>query len=369
MDEPIDLLPHFSKLEVLEVTNLLLPSYQDVTPLPFVQTLSYLYPKTVSIEWMAGREFPVLDVCTIVTPLRPFLALDVYLPTCREFQFHHQCTTSFGRSLEIHSNQWNPLKGSGSLVRMCMAGLGTVLQPSALHLTMLCDGSVLISASRLLPNLMELSLELPRPSALGWRFFTALLAQPAAIPSITSPGFLDSEWFSWAEEQNEWYTAICPSLRVFTLWYQRWLRPSEQIGVVAPLLALGWTRQKPATPLQNLCVHVKANSGDWNSVELVPVRPRCLIDLNIPYLQSLALGDREHTVLFQTILTSIALSAIDAPTYMFRYITEALFGPSLHMLRVLCIVGWNDTPLNVLHCFHHLQEVSLDSCTGFTLPP
>jgi len=369
MDEPIDLLPHFSSLEVLEVTNLLLPSYQDITPLPFVHTLRSLYLKTVSIEWMAGRVFPVLDACTIVTPPRPFLALDVHLSTCREFQFHHQCTTSFGRFrmpmvslLEINSNQWSPLKGSESLVHMCMAGLGMVLQPSVLHLTLLCNGSLLISALRLLPNLMELSLKLPRPSALGRRFFTALLAQPAVMPNVTfyAP-WVSSTWFSWAEEQNEWCTSICPSLRVFKLWYQRWLRPNEQIGMVAPLLALGWTRQKTATPLQNLCVHMKANSGDWNSVELVPGASEHLIDLNIPHFQSLELDDRECRALFQTILTSAALSAIDPPIYMYRHITEALFGPSLHMLRVLGVrgSGQEDTPLNVLHYFHQLEELSL----------
>jgi len=45
MDQPIDLLPHVSKLEVLDVTNFLLPSYQAARPLPFVQTLRSLYLK------------------------------------------------------------------------------------------------------------------------------------------------------------------------------------------------------------------------------------------------------------------------------------------------------------------------------------
>jgi len=369
MDEPIDLLPHFSKLEVLEVTNLLLPLYQNETPLPFIQTLHSLYLKTVSIGWMAGRVFPVLDACTIITPPRPFLALGVHLPTCREFYFHHRCTASFGRFrmpmvsvLEINGNQWSPLEGSESLVHMFIAGLGTVLQPSVLHLTMLCEGSVLISALQLLPNLMELSLTLPRPSALGRRFFTALLAQPAAMPLMTFyAGYVPPQWFSWAEKQNGWYTAICPSLRVFQLWYQRWLRPSEQISMVAPLLALGWTRQKTAIPLQNLCVHMKANSGDWNSVELVPVKPECLIDLNIPHLQSLELDDLERRTLFQMNLTSAAISVIDEPYCKFRYITKALFGPSFHRLRVLHVRGRGNTraPLNVLHCFHHLEELGL----------
>jgi len=370
MDEPIDLLPHFSKLEVLDVTNLLLPSYHDETPLPFVQTLRSLYLGTVSIEWMAGRVFPVLDACIIITPPRPFLALDVHLSTCREFHFHHRCTTSFGKFrmpmvsvLEINNNQWNPLEGSESLVHMYMAGLGTVLQPSVLHLTMLCKGSVLIAALRLLPNLRELSLTLPRPSALGRRFFTALLAQPATMPLITfSHEYrVSSPWFDWAEKQNGWYTAICPSLRVFQLWYQRWLRPCEQFDMVAPLLALGWTRQKTTIPLQRLCVHMKANSGDWNSVELVPVKPECLIDLNIPHLQSRTIRDLGCRGLFEMNLTSAALSVIDEPFGRVRYITEALFGPSFHRLRVLWVRGRDNTkaPLNVLHCFHHLEELAL----------
>jgi len=265
--------------------------------------------------------------------------------------------------LGINSNQWSQLNGSQSLVDMCMAGLGTVVQPSVLHLTMLCNESVLLLALQLLPNLKELSLGLPRPSALGRCFFTALLAQPATMPPTNSfAGYWGSSlWFKWAETQNAWYTAICPSLRVFDLWYQRWLRPSEHIGMVAPLLALAWTRQKTASPLQNLCVHMKANSGDWNSVNLVPVKPQCLIDLNIPHLQSLSLGGQEHRALFEMNLTSVALSVIDEPFCESRYITEALYGPSFYRLRVLRVLGMQKTktPLNVLHCFHHLEVLSL----------
>jgi len=132
--------------------------------------------------------------------------------------------------------------------------------------------------------------------------------------------------------------------------------------MVAPLFALGWTRQKTATPLQKLCVHMKANSGDWNSVELVPVKPECLIDLNIPHLQTLELDDRERRDLFYNILTSAALSVIEGPIDMFKFITKTLFGPSFHMLRVLWVrgSGHEDPLLNVLHCFHHLEELFLD---------
>jgi len=98
--------------------------------------------------------------------------------------------------------------------------------------------------------------------------------------------------------------------------------------MVALLLALGWTRQKSANPLQNLCVHMKAISGDWNSVDLVPVEPGCLIGLNIPQLQSLEIDNRERRALFEMSLTSAILSVIHAPIYMYRFITEALY-PSM----------------------------------------
>jgi len=201
--ERIDILPHFSRLEVLEATNLLLPSYHSDSALPFTQTVRRLYLKTVSIDWMAGREFPLLEACTIITPPSSFLALDVCLPMCKEFHFHHRCISSFPRfqipmigSLVINSNHWSPVQGIQGLVHMCRAGLGTVLRPRVLHLSLLCKGPVLLTALRLLPALEELTLELPRPSALGRRFFTALLAQPATIPY----GIVNFNLFEWAQK-------------------------------------------------------------------------------------------------------------------------------------------------------------------------
>jgi hypothetical protein len=51
--EPVDLLPHFMQLEVLELTNLLLIVDND-SPLPLAHTLHHLYLKSVSIQWMGG---------------------------------------------------------------------------------------------------------------------------------------------------------------------------------------------------------------------------------------------------------------------------------------------------------------------------
>ena len=374
LSEPIDILTWFSKLEVLEATNLLLPSYQNDSPLPFSQSLRRLYLKSGTIEWMAGQVFPLLIVCTIITPCGPFLTLDVHLPACTDFHFHHRSTALFARfhipivsSLVFSSNHWTPLQGSQGIVDMCMAGLGTVLQPRVLHLALLCNGSVLRMVLQDLPALEELHLELPRPSALGRGFFTSLMAKPVTIPY----GIVRAKWFEWAEKQSNWHVAICPSLRVFNLYYQRWVRPSEQFGWIAPLLALGWTRRKTATPLQVSCVHMKTDGGNWKRVELVPVELQCLIDLDVPQLKHLALDRPTHRFVFQTYLTSVALSVIEgyAPWHL-PNLTEAVFGTPLYRIRVLVLhrVGRSYTMLNVLHCFHQLEELSLGGVRSLLYP-
>ena len=216
--------------------------------------------------------------------------------------------------------------------------------------------------SRDLPALEELSLELPRPSALGRGFFTSLLAKPGSIPY----GSGIQKWFEWAENQNDWHSAICPSLRVFNLHYQRWLRPSERFGFVAPLLALGWTRRKTGMPLQTLCVHMRVNNEIWKRVELVPVKSRCLLELDIPHLKCLRLGPAALEFVFQAYLTSAALSVIERlyppyPIDCVPYLTEAACGTSFHRIRVLSIQRhWDEkSTFNVLHCFHHLEDLSL----------
>ena len=365
--EPIDILPRFTRLEVLEVTNLSLPSYHNESPLPFTQTLRRLSLKSVTIEWMAGRVFPLLSFCAITAPPNPFLAHDVHLPTCREFHFSHHCTAVFGRfqvpminSLAVHSNHWTPLRGTQGLVDMCMAGLGASLQPRVLHLAMLCNGSMLGMVLQNLPALEELSLELPRPSALSRSFFTSLLGKPVTIPDRTK----ETGWWAWAKKQIDWHAVIFPSLKVFNLHYQRWLRPNEQISFVAPLLALGWSRKKTAMPLRSLCIHMKVDNWTWNKVNLVPMKVKRLIELDIPQLQHLGqLGEFDLQFVFQAYLTSATLSVIEGDYYMnpIPHLTEAVFGMSFHRIRVLCIdqPPSSNVMLKVLHCFHHLEELSL----------
>ena len=66
---PVDLLPHLHRLEVLTASHLPLPAYYDDVDLPSVHTLRHLTLRSVSIQWMSGRTFHLLESCTILFPL------------------------------------------------------------------------------------------------------------------------------------------------------------------------------------------------------------------------------------------------------------------------------------------------------------
>ena len=186
MDQPVDLLPHFMQLEVLELTNLLLSIVVNGSPLPLAQTLHRLYLKSVSIQWMGGQVFSHLENCTIIAPLTdPSPHHDVQLPACTAIHFENWNTSPIGQffapaieHLRVESNAWSSYTGNKQVVRLVRAGFGMGLQPKCLSLGVTCMEKVLLAVLQLLPNLVELKLDLPRPSALGGRFFNGLLAKP-----------------------------------------------------------------------------------------------------------------------------------------------------------------------------------------------
>jgi len=86
---PVDLLPHLHQLEELTASHLSLPVYADHIHLPFVNTLRHLTLKAVSIQWMSGRTFNVLERCTISFPLRRHIPpiFRTALPNCKHLTF------------------------------------------------------------------------------------------------------------------------------------------------------------------------------------------------------------------------------------------------------------------------------------------
>jgi hypothetical protein len=338
MNQPVDLLPHFMQLEVLDLTNLLLPVFDNSSPLPLAHTLHHLRVKAVSIQWMGRRVFSQLENCTIIAPLiGPSLHHDVQLPACTKLHFENWDITPNGQffapaldQLRVMSNTWSPYKGNVQVVQLVRAGFGVALQPKSLFLSVACKDIVLLAVLQLLPGLVELKLDLPRPSALGKKFFTGLLAKPGGCELK----------FGWSELFKEnttgWRCTVCPSLMILELKYQQWLRPGYNYDFLPPLFALGWSRGKTATPLQ-LLVYYKSSMHLWESFD--------------PMLQEAGLRMTQHGQIAQL---SLKIGIWESGVH-----DNALITPFLFHLHTLEITGSSLQELNVLPSFHALRELEL----------
>src|SRR5258706_3627184 len=347
MNHSIDLLPHFMQLEVLDLTNLHLSTISDGSPLPLARVLRHLRLKAVSIQWMGGQVFSQLEDCTIIAPLTgPSLNHDVHLPVCTKLHFENWELSPIGQflapaldHLRVKSNAWNPYKGNEQMFRLVMAGFGMTIQPKSLSLRVVCEEKVLLAVLRLLPGLVELELELPRPSALGTHFFTGLLAKPGN----QGTGELKFDWKELFRKNNAgWRCTVCPSLRILELKYQRWLRPGDNDDFLPPLYALSYSREKAATPLQ-LQVHDKSSMDSfesWNST--LPQVIQAISCLEIP---------QHGRVTHLSLRTNKWNNAI---------YEHALFVPFLYHLQILEISSFNERQvLNVLPFCHELRELKL----------
>ena len=342
MSHPIDLLPHFMQLEVLDLTNIHLSIIDNGSSLPLAPTLHYLRLKAVSIQWMGGQVFSRLEDCTIIAPLTgPSLHHDVHLPACTKLHFENWDISPIGQffaptldHLRVKSNAWIPYTGNVQVVQLVRAGLGMAFQPKSLSLDVVCKEKVLLAVLQLLPELVELKLVLPRPSALGKHFFTGLLAKPGN----QGTGETQFDWRELFRENNTgWRCTVCPSLKVLELKYKQWLRPAYDDGFLPPLLALSWSREKAETPLQ-LDVQYKSSMNSlesWNST--LPQVNEAISSLKIP--------QRGHITLL-SLRKFRWNNAVDE---------NALFVPFLRHLQIL----------DINHTRYHLDEVAVVNILPF----
>ena len=369
--DSVDLLPHLSRLEVLHIINVSLPSYADHLNLPLTSTLRQLCLKAVSVQWMGGRIFPKLQSCAITSPPRyPPLLSDIDLPICTDLEFQNwnmrvagQFRTPMIHSLAIKSNGWTPMRGNEQLILLCSVGLGFQLQPPVLHLATLCSDCVLVSILELLPALVELRLDIERPHALGRRFFTSLLAKPTN--ELKSD--IHREWEALPIGMTTRKSAICPFLKRLELKYERWYRQTEQLDILPPLMALSWSREGTTTQLESFRLCVKDSNAQWRVLE-----PKGL-DLSNgifdipqirPYLRSQLLDDYPF---FKSCVIATATSVIHhdtniGPMREFQHLLP-LFGFYFRHLCILRINFSNDQFPNfeILPNFFRLEELDLSS--------
>ena len=254
-----DILPYFERLEVLDASGLCLPSYPPDRDLPVVRTLKCVKLKGVSIEWMMGREFPMVTECAITSPQQiDAFRQGISLPACTSFTYNGRkpYLLSYANlpqltSLVVGNSVWSPRRGSeelmappaGSFARQ-WTGLKT------LHLDTPCRSETIIITLSLLTALEELTLGVTRPSALGRKFFAALLASKSESSDGTS-----------------WRVFLCPNLRTLGLRYRRWIRGSERDRVTSILPDIVDSRKRTSTPLRSLRI--------WTSIDDVEGTEMC----------------------------------------------------------------------------------------------
>jgi len=260
LSDPVDLLPHLHQLETLTASHLPLPVYHDDVDLPFVHTLRRLTLRSVSIQWMSGRTFHVLESCTILFPLHRHVlhTFRTTLPNCRHLSFEgypldilsgvsaHKLTNLSVKCASSHKPQGN---------RQLALFSNQVLQegrlaPRILHISIEATNSAWTKALASMSNMEELVINNAQPSSLGVKALQSLvvLSGTTATP-------------------EEWNTPACPSLKRFGLRYRRWLRRSEHFDLIPVFMSIIRSREQSKCPLQSF--RIWGSSDQEDPLELV----------------------------------------------------------------------------------------------------
>ena len=248
---PVDLLPHLHQLETFTASHISFPSYQNDINLPFIHTLRYLTLRAVSIQWMSGRTFHVLEYCTLIFPLHhPVLhTFSATLPNCKHLTFQgspldtlngisaHKlthfsvtCSGSFGG------------RGSQQLVQLSRQVLGgSRLAPTILRIGVEATNQAWIDALFFMSNLEELIIDCAGPTSLGAKVFRSLIIWPT-LRGRRAP--------------------LCPSLKRLRLKYRRWLRQSERFSLIPDLVYMIKSRERSNYTLQSLTIWTTSDRGD-----------------------------------------------------------------------------------------------------------
>ena len=254
-----DILPYFERLETLEACGVGLPSYPPDRDLPLVRTLKHIKLKSVSIQWMMGREFPMVVKCEITWPRQiEALRKGASLPSCTSFTYNGRkpYLLSYSNlpqltSLMVGNVVWGPRRGSEELIAPRVDPMESFARQwvglKTLHLDILCRSESIITILSSIPSLEELMLIVTRPNALGRKFFTALMASTS---------------------ETSGNVPLCPNLQTLGLRYRRWIRGSETDNVTSFLPHIVDSRKRTSIPLRSLRI--------WLSMDDVEGTEMCI---------------------------------------------------------------------------------------------
>jgi len=273
--DPVDLLPHLHRLEALTASHLTFPIYHNDVKIPFVHTPRHLTLRAVSIQWMSGGSFRVLESCTILLPRRHQVlhtfSTCTTLPNCRHLTFqgyaldvlHGVPAHNLTRLSVMSPFSYEP-RGSRQLVRFSSQALReSRLVSRILHISIEAMSWAWTKAFASMPNLEELVIESARPSSCGVKVLKSLVVHP-----------VDANDLGISATHGGRNTPVCPSVKRLGLRYRHWLRPSEHLDLIPVFISIIWSRQRPEFSLKSLSIWkwseqkepLKLIEGSWISL-------------------------------------------------------------------------------------------------------
>ena len=253
MPNPVDLLPHLHQLETFTASYLSLPIYHSHADLPFVHTLRHLTLRAVSVQWMSGRTFHVLEDCTLISPLHRNVlhTFTTTLPVCKHLSFQGYPLEILGGVLTHKLNHFSVTcpgsfngRGNQQLTHLSRHVLGEArLAPKILHISIEATNQAWINAFVFMPDLEELVISSAKPSSLGAKVFQSFIVQPVHASNL-----------GVTPTPRKWHVPLCPSLQRFGLKYGRWLRPSEHFKLISDFASVIRSREHSNYPLQRFII-------------------------------------------------------------------------------------------------------------------
>lgn len=276
MRDPIDILPSFESLEVLEANGLRLPVYEDDVDLPIVRTLRQMHLKSGSLQWTCARTFPVLEESTIIRPHFSCATPTPLFSECTLFIYDDRSIEKLSGfrlpkldKMIIRNEAWNKTGGSTQLASVWGESANSGwLKPRVLHLDIHCYDQDLINALRLHPNLEELVLGLVRPSALGKKFFNSMVARKVkGTSSLPGPNSISTQ--SNGASSYLLVAPLLPNLRFFGVRCRRWIRETEEDNITPLLKKIIQSREKTEAPLRSVKFWPNKDTPEKDALELV----------------------------------------------------------------------------------------------------
>jgi hypothetical protein len=259
LGEPVDILPHFKRLELLHARHLPLPDYEPTTHLPLVQTLCHLHLEATSIQWIGGREFGRLEHCTITLPRRHQTFEPVRFPLCKDLAFDgyplwtlRLIQVSSVDKMLISSHDTDEGRLDAFLVHIQARGeMFSMLR--FLHLGIQCSQRAMVNAFHHMNSLEELTLSLQRPSDFGRGLFHALRAKRSPLGN-------------YIPTRDCWYIDVLPSLISLRLRHVRGHRSDADYETIPLVRAVAWSRTQAASSSREMKVWVGIrNAVDYAS--------------------------------------------------------------------------------------------------------